>query len=317
MYKQNMRYYYDEEIKKYVFNFLGKKYIIENNEIMTGESIKRLLGHECLISVTTTLFEGFKELHHHDFFEILYIKKGNFVFKVDEKIYNVTPGDIILVSPSTLHVLIQNENNVEAERVVMNVTEKFLDNLSTEQTNLKNVFIKAENNKNYCIHLKNERKKKLESYIDTVLRTQGSTKFGEDILYKIKLSQIFLLLNDEYEDIENTSIISQNKIVTECIEYIDNNISKQFSIDDIANHINVSSSTISHTFKSHTGISIYRFITKKRMILAKKMIKENVNLSEIYQQCGFNDYTSFFRSFKKEFNLTPKEFKNIINQTLK
>ncbi len=313
MYNKDIKYYYDEKIKKYVFSYLGNNYIIENNEILTGESLKQVMGYECLVSVTNTLYEGFKELHHHDFYEILYIRKGNFIFKVDEKIYNVSPGDVILVSPSTLHVLIQNEKNIEAERVVINVTEKFLMNMSTSQTNLLNIFEKAEKNKNYCIHLKNERKKKLDQYIDIVLKTQGSNKFGEDILCKIKLSQIFLLLNDEYDDIENTNIISQNKIVTECIEYIDKNISKQFTIDDIASFINVSSSTISHTFKNHTGMPIYKFIIKKRMILAKKLIKENIDFQEIYIQCGFNDYTSFFRSFKKEFNLTPKEFKNIIN----
>jgi AraC-like DNA-binding protein len=44
------------------------------------------------------------------------------------------------------------------------------------------------------------------------------------------------------------------------------------------------------------------------MILAKSLIKKNISFNQIYTMCGFNDYTSFFRAFKKEYNITPKEF---------
>ncbi len=305
---KSVSYYYDEKIKKYVFSFLGKNYFLDDIESIDKNKMLSSLGYECIVNITDVLHEGFKELHHHDFYEILYIKKGNFIFRVDEQVYNVSQGDVLLVNPFTLHVLTQFEN-VIAERVVINVTEKFINNISTEQSNLLNIFQTTIQNKNYRIHLSQDSQKKMDSYVDTVIKTQGSLNFGDDVLYKLKMTQILLLLNNHQIELESTDLITQNKIVADCVSYITSNLSNPITIELIAESINVSPSTISHTFKKHTGISIYRFITKKRMILAKKLIMENVSLQDIYQICGFNDYTSFFRCFKKEFNQTPKEFK--------
>ena len=270
---KNASFYYDEKIQKYIFKFLGKTYIIDDIENIDRHKMLSSLGYECIVNITDVLHEGFKELHHHDFYEILYIRKGNFIFKVDEQIYNASPGDVLLINPFALHVLTQFEN-VVAERVVINITEKYINTLSTAQSNLLNIFETTIQNKNYRIHLSSDSQKKMDSYIDTVIKTQGSSEFGDDVLYKLKMTQILLLLNNHQIELENNDIITQNKIVADCVSFITNNLSKPITIEIIAEKLNTSPSTISHTFKKHTGISIYRFITKKRMILAKKLIME-------------------------------------------
>ena len=259
------------------------------------------IGLGCVVAKTTTLFDGLKELHHHDFYEILYIKKGNFTFKADDKIYSVKPGDMVLVTPSTLHVLEQVPNS-ECERVVINVTEKYIDKLSTSNTDLKKVFKYIEETKNYLISFQNETQKKVENYLDILCSTLFSDKYGEDLLFKIKFTQLMLLINSNFDSNEDADISSENETVAKAIEFINKNIDNSFTIDDIADYANVSPSTISHTFKSQTGISIYKFVTKKRMILAKSLIKKNISFNQIYTMCGFNDYTSFFRAFKKEWS---------------
>lgn len=309
------------KIEDIVYDYITKtnKYSL-NSKILTKEDLKNItnasisslmefFGRECFIGVTTELFEGFKELHHHDFYEILYIKKGKFKFIVDEKRYDISPGDMIIISPSTLHVLEQMPSDY-CERVVINVGENYIKKLSTEQTDLLNIFKKIDESKNYRITFKNEVRKKLDNYLEILLSTQGSNEYGKDLLYKIKFTQLLLLINTNHESNEDNEIFYENITTSKTIEFITKNLNKPLTIDDIANHLNLSPSTISHTFKEQTGMSIYKYITKKKMILAKKLIKENYSFNEIYQLCGFNDYTSFFRCFKKEFNITPKDFKN-------
>lgn len=272
-------------------------------------SLMNFFGRECFIGITTELFEGFKELHHHDFYEILYIRKGKFKFIVDEKRYDISPGDMIIISPSTLHVLEQMPSDY-CERVVINIGENYIKKLSTEKTDLLQIFQKIDESKNYRITFKNEIRRKLDNYLDILLSTQGSDEYGSDLLYKIKFMQLLLLINTNHETTVETDVFYENPLISKSIDFITKNLDKPLTIEDIANHLNISSSTISHTFKEQTGISIYKYITKKKMILAKMLIKENYSFNEIYQLCGFNDYTSFFRCFKKEFNITPKEFKN-------
>lgn len=283
------------------------KYISFNNNALNDYSQFKLTDKTCIIGVTKSLYEGYKELHHHDFNEILYIKKGTFKFKVDDKIYKLAPGDLVIVTPSTLHVLEQTQN-MDCEKIVINVTDDYITQFNTTNTDLSMVFNKVNETKNYCIRFRNQAKYKLEKYLNNLIELQFSKKYGEDLFFKIKFIQFMILINANYEQVQEIKIDSEHSIISKTVEFINNNISKSFNIDDIANYLNVSASTISHTFKSQTGISLYRFITKKRMILAKTLIKQKLTFNEIYLQCGFNDYTSFFRAFKKEFNITPKEF---------
>ncbi|MBE6138053.1 MAG: AraC family transcriptional regulator [Erysipelotrichaceae bacterium] len=271
--------------------------------------LSKLFGEECVIGKTSKLLAPYVELHHHDFYEILYIKKGSFKFTVDEKNYEINPGDMVLITPTTLHVL-DNLTTADCERIIINFSDSFIDKLSSPNTDLKAVFKKVDKSKNYCISFRNEAQKRVENYLGILLDTQFSEKYGEDLLFKIKLIQLLLLINSTYENSEDLEIPVENHVISQAIEFINNNLDKSFIIDDIAAYANVSPSTMSHTFKDQTGISIYRYITKKRMVLAKKLIKENINFSQIYTMCGYNEYTSFFRAFKKEYGVTPKDFYN-------
>ena len=287
-----------------LYNLTTQK--IPSNKIDVSEFFQ-YLENEVFIGTTSKLYEQFKELHHHDFYEILYIKSGEFKFRVDNKIYNIYPGDMILISPSTLHVL-ENMSTSNCERIVINFTENYLDDISSEYSNMKLLFDYIDETKNYCISFKNDLKRKIESYIQILLDSQFSDSFGSDLVFNCRFTQLLLLAYQTIIDFEPAEIIYENQLVAKTMEFIQSNISKTFLIEDIAKNANVSASTISHTFKDITGISIYRYITKKRMILAKQLIKKQYTFNEIYSICGFNDYTSFFRAFKREYGITPKEF---------
>ena len=56
------------------------------------------------------------------------------------------------------------------------------------------------------------------------------------------------------------------------------------------------------------GTSIYRFIQKKRLLVARQLIAQGRRPNEVHSLCGFGDYTGFYRAFKAEYGMTPREF---------
>ena len=58
------------------------------------------------------------------------------------------------------------------------------------------------------------------------------------------------------------------------------------------------------------GTTIHKYVVKKRLNYAKKMLDEGYNVKQITKMVGFNDESHFIQTFKKEFNMTPNKYKS-------
>ncbi len=96
-------------------------------------------------------------------------------------------------------------------------------------------------------------------------------------------------------------------LATRILEYINENLDGDISIRAIAAAVNTSESTLTHCFKRELGISLHRYIIEKRLIYAKRLIAEGENPSKIYAICGYGDYSSFYKAYKKMFGASPSE----------
>lgn len=92
------------------------------------------------------------------------------------------------------------------------------------------------------------------------------------------------------------------------LDYINNNLDSDLSIDSISNMFFLNKYYLMHLFKKETGFTLYSYIQKKRVIKATDYLKSGLQAGEVCSLCGFGDYSSFVRTFKKEYKLSPMQY---------
>lgn len=93
--------------------------------------------------------------------------------------------------------------------------------------------------------------------------------------------------------------------------YIEQNHTSHISAAELAQRFYVSSSTISHLFKQRMGVSVYRYITQRRLIAAKSRIEAGESLENVALAVGFSDYSGFYRAFKQEYGISPRQYRDL------
>ena len=96
------------------------------------------------------------------------------------------------------------------------------------------------------------------------------------------------------------------------VAYINTHLSEKITLDVLSKEFYVSTSTIYNYFKDNMNVSPYKFILQRRLIQAKNLILQGESLISLWQQCGFSDYSTFYRAFKKEYSISPKKYRELL-----
>jgi AraC-like DNA-binding protein len=98
---------------------------------------------------------------------------------------------------------------------------------------------------------------------------------------------------------------SRDRLIAATLRYIDSNISKPLDADSIAGALSVSPSTLTHSFKQEMGISLHKYVTQKRVALAQRLIAGGSIPTKVYADCGYGDYSSFYKAYFKILGHSP------------
>ena len=97
----------------------------------------------------------------------------------------------------------------------------------------------------------------------------------------------------------------EKRIIDGVIQYISEHISSDLSVDALSKISSTSPSYLTHNFKKEVGISLHRYILQKRMIYARERIESGERPTKIYTDCGYSDYSSFYKAYVKYFKESP------------
>lgn len=283
---------------------LDLKYYFDNHALISFEKFLKIL---CFINflcnndnLTTDDIFGYKNKNYESYISKAYTK-SSYESKENENMHNTYQFEQLYLSYiekgdlNGLNKLLRNKVNLNAGIIA-------LDNIRQS----KNIFVTS-----------------------ATLITRAAIKGGLEIETAYQLSDTYIQQMEHLNDItlinnlasqmmyDFTERVTSTKlpdkvsnIVYKCIQYISTKTNENITVSDVADHVNRSRSFISRTFKSEMNIELSTYIMTKKLEESEGLLKfTDKSISEISNYLCFSSQSYFQNVFKKNYNLTPNEYR--------
>ena len=252
------------------------------------------------------------EFHFHDKFEIYFSLSDDAYFFVGDAIYNIHNGALFVFNDMDLHKSISLKEQ-PFKRYVIHFDPGYVRDFSTSDTNLLNCFVNRETPFNHSVQLTPEQIDKFLSLLKKNFSFTEEEIFGWDIYRKIALVEILLFVNELFRTSTANFPSRKNKDfekIQPIINYINNNLDQDLSLDKIANNFYINKYYLESLFKKATGYCVIEYLIDCRINKTRELLKNKMSVQLVAEKVGFNNYSHFIRTFKRKVGLPPKKYSN-------
>ncbi|MCI5959700.1 MAG: AraC family transcriptional regulator [Lachnospiraceae bacterium] len=256
-----------------------------------------------------TQLEGYPS-HHHSAVEVIICMQSDYVVIVNNEHYTLHPGDIMIVPPHTIHKLICPTPGIRFVFLInLEPYTSFQDYKTMQPMFLKPLYIAPHSSHHYET-LYNNFAKMIEIYFKNDI-------FWETDIFSLFFKNISICAKDYFgsqnaarasipPDVQKEHYDKFSKLLI----YIDEHYADDLNLEDTAAIVGFSKFHFSRLFKQYTNTTFYDYLCKKRITRAQEMLAENIPVTTIAYQTGFNTPSAFCRCFKKYTGYSPSEFRS-------
>lgn len=249
--------------------------------------------------------------HAHNYYEIYMYLGGSCRLSVEDCMYDVNKGDIVIIPPYTIHQLHQAEpKTLPYVRMYMYITEACLKSFQFNEHSLLHSLELARNNNRYHFTINDtEEYTKIKSCMENIYYNGKKEFYGKELLNRSYILQIMSLLSKNIiTELNPQGIIHSNPLIEKIITYINGSYTDDISLDSLTDMFYTNKSTLSKEFKDYTSHTIHNYLVMKRISVAKQEMAEGVPPSQVYLLTGFKDYSTFYRTFQRTEGMSPKDY---------
>ncbi len=247
-------------------------------------------------------------LHTHDGYEMLLMLNGKLNMYTEGDGKTLDRGDLICVNTHCFHQGKLISSDVY-DRVVINFKESVLTKLSTDQSDLGKCFKQTIPGKLNFFHLDEDQVHTFLKIARKLQQALADKSFCADVLSYSLLAQLLVMTNRCVSEDFRTSykgIIPQ--LVSETFAYIDEHLTEELTLNVLEKQLQYNKIYISRCFKKVMGITLQQYIIIKRCSLAQQYLKQGHSPCDSCFMAGFNNYSSFSRTFSRQIGVSPKKY---------
>lgn len=234
--------------------------------------------------------------HVHDTLEFYVLIEGNVSFMVENEVYRLSSGDVIMSKPNEMHNCILNSVSTHKHLCIWFDTScKFL--FST--------FLSHEYGKGNLISPTEEDKQTLLGLYRRLEDATNAENKKEQFITTLEILNI-------YERSINTESLTSSipQALTNILNDINDNFAVIPSLQHLIDKYFISHSTLNRLFKQHLRTSPRMYLETKKLAYSRMLLKEGKSVFDACMLSGFSDYSNYIRLFKSRFGITPKQYRD-------
>ena len=288
----------------------------------TRVSFERVFNVEKLITIFYMEFsKNFSyEGESHDFWEMVYIDKGEMLCTADKNHFVLKSGEMTFHKPNEFHNLSGDHRTApnvsiltfECKSRAMNQFEGKIFRLNPEEKTLLSTLF---NEGLSCFRLVDEKNPLLQKLERMENAPFGSSQMTKNLLeiFLIKLSRNTRTVSKDQRRSSLIDGVSVPYPVTEILEYVHSKVYGKLTVRDVAEAVGKSESTVKQLFAQYRSGGLIRYYNELKINEAKKLIREGqYNMAQISDLLHFDNPQYFSKCFKGTTNMTPREYKSSI-----
>ena len=247
--------------------------------------------------------------HSHDSYEIFLPVAGSFEFEVSNYLYTVGRGSVLLLPPWVTHRLVVKDGEPLAYLYVQ-FTPRIIPGEPEMLAAIEALFNRHGEGEQSMRRLSGES----FSYVYAAVKRLciSSTKDVHEQFFRILFPVLCEILvygtpvSGKYDGFTKEPS-RQSTLTDQIIEYISRHYADIQDLSFVVDVFHYSTVHVNSLFKNRLGVSLWRYVLHIRLDRACDMLVNGIHASEVALSCGFKDYSTFYRMFKKCYGITPTE----------
>ncbi len=236
------------------------------------------------------------EPHIHAECEIYVNLTGDVAFEVENRIYPVSRGSVIITRPYEYHHCIYLSDKPH---------DHYWITFSAEETDwFLKMFFGREKGKDNLILLEEAQLEALCGILEALLERE------EDALrQRVRFLQMLCILSEGKVEDYVGDIAQMSEDVALALQYMDGHLMEELDIATLAGACNVSVNTLERHFKETFQMTPFGMLRRKRLFASLEYLRGGASVAEAASESGFSDYSNYIQLFRKQFGITPLRYK--------
>lgn len=242
----------------------------------------------------------------HEELEIKYYCEGDMAMMINNKVYAIKKGNIVIVNPYEIHANVNMGDNGKYYMIILNLD--FLSNNNCWGFDLRSIFLSNKEKLVNFIESDSEIASLIKRVCSEVDNKQENYQFMVYGLITELLTLLFRRYKSEQKDLSGANFLDKNvDLIAPALSKIFSDYKNPISVDELASLCGISKYHFCRVFKREMKVTAIEYINNYRLSLAEIMLKNKTYTTEVVARaCGFNDVSYFYRCYKK---LRNKPFK--------